>query len=230
MKRVFIDLAGRRVKTFTVEKLIEVDKWKNIWWECRCDCGIVRRLLGQSLRSGGVRCKCQTKPKRQRIVRVYAPELSKLPRQDKHSLHPLYSTWNNMIHRCYNPKCRAFKNYGERGIAVSERWYNIENFIADMGERPKDGTLERIDNDGPYSPDNCKWATRLEQATNKRNNRVLTYRGESATITEWARKLEITLSSMQRRVARGWPEDRLFYKGVVPFDQRNYHHLKERLW
>ena len=84
------------------------------------------------------------------------------------SYHELYSIWNSMKDRCLNSKHYAFKDYGGRGITVSEEWLNIDNFLKDMGERPKGLSLDRINNDMGYSKENCRWATWKEQSSNKR--------------------------------------------------------------
>lgn len=88
----------------------------------------------------------------------------------KHGMwdNPLYKVWRNMISRCENSKDAAFKNYGGRGIMVCDRWHNIAAFVEDMGERPKNHTLERTDNQRGYNPENCVWATRTAQSRNRR--------------------------------------------------------------
>ena len=121
-----------------------------------------------------------------------------------------YQSWINMKQRCYYPDHNRYHIYGARGITVCKRWLNsFENFLEDMGERPKGLTLERKDNEKGYSPENCKWATVKEQCNNRRNNTVIKYKGLSLTISQWADKLNIKLGTLQRRYQRGWGVNRL---------------------
>lgn len=87
-----------------------------------------------------------------------------------------------MLERCGNPNCETYKYYGGRGISVCARWKTFENFYADMGDRPKGMSIERIDNNGNYEPGNCRWATQFEQVRNSRNNRRVTYAGKTLIV------------------------------------------------
>lgn len=109
--------------------------------------------------------------------------------------HPLYPTWYGMVARCQNPKAQSYRNYGGRGITVCDRWLeSFENFYADMGDRPSNKhSLDRIDNDGPYSPENCRWATWEEQANNRRNNVWIEFQGERLSAAQWSRRLGVAI-------------------------------------
>lgn len=121
-----------------------------------------------------------------------------------HQLSPTYTVWHGMRQRVNNPKYALFKDYGGRGITVCERWSKFANFLADMGERPEGMSLERIDNDQGYSPENCKWASRIEQANNKRNSVFVDYNGERMTTAQWARKLGYEVHTVAWRLRQGW--------------------------
>lgn len=115
-----------------------------------------------------------------------------------------YMTWCQMIQRCKNPKNRAFHDYGMRGIKVCERWMDFSNFLADMGPRPPGLTLERVDNQKGYSPDNCTWSSRSKNNNNKRNNIVLTMDGVSATAAQWSKMGKVPYRAFVKRLRRGW--------------------------
>lgn len=113
-----------------------------------------------------------------------------------------YRTWCKMLSRCYNENDAKFYRYGARGIRVCDRWrHSFENFFADMGTRPSlDHSIDRRDNDGNYSPDNCRWATRLEQAQNKSNNVLVVLDGEKITLGEAERRLGICVGSIKQHI------------------------------
>ena len=113
-----------------------------------------------------------------------------------------------MRQRCENPGSTQWPHYGGRGITVCARWQDFANFFADMGERPANCTLDRIDNDGPYSPENCRWATQKEQTNNRRRNRMITFGGETKTLQQWAERTGINHSTILMRFKLGWPVER----------------------
>lgn len=114
-----------------------------------------------------------------------------------------YRIWEGLKNRCRNPRNRAYKYYGGRGITVCERWLDFDNFLRDMGLPPKEGSLDRINNDGNYEPGNCRWATIREQANNKRSNIRLTFQGNTLTLAEWAKRLDIPRTTLVRRYRDG---------------------------
>lgn len=125
-----------------------------------------------------------------------------------------YFSWNNAVQRCLNPKNEAYKHYGGRGIKMCDRWlFCYDNFLLDMGKKPsQDHSLDRIDVNGDYEPINCRWATRKEQATNKRNTVFLTLNGEKLHILDWSKKTGIPRSVLQQRYNKGWNADRILSK------------------
>ena len=115
-----------------------------------------------------------------------------------------------MKERCCDPKNKRFADYGGRGIKVCDRWLNsFENFLADMGLKPSpEHSIERKNTDGDYEPDNCKWATQIEQANNKRTNHLITANGKTQTVRQWERELGCYKRSVSNRILRGWDEVR----------------------
>ncbi len=169
---------------------------------CRCVCGTVKILPLYSLRSGNTRsCGCLPRD----ILRQRCWKHGMDTRAERHE-HPEYGTWKNAKTRCFYSRGHAWKNYGGRGITMCEAWRDdFATFFRDMGPRPTPKhTLERIDNDGPYSPENCIWATYAEQAKNRRHSRHLTFRGETLHYIEWAQRFGIPLKRVWGRLRRGW--------------------------
>lgn len=155
-----IDLTGKRFGRLVVINRCGSDKHQKALWLCVCDCGNDRVAATGNLRSGqSVSCGCWMREK----VSI---------NNSKHGLTRTseYSTWQGMIQRCTDPNAISYKNYGRRGVRVCDRWLkSFNNFFEDMGPKPTPKhTLDRKDNNKGYSPDNCKWATRLEQSINKR--------------------------------------------------------------
>ncbi len=129
-----------------------------VYWLCQCTCGTQQHVSGSTLRKGRSQsCGC-----------VRAEQIAARNHVHGKNDHPLYDTWKAIFQRCTNRRSRDYRNYGGRGIRVCERWRSFENFLADVGPRPPGLTLDRIDNDGDYAPDNCRWATRQVQRCNQR--------------------------------------------------------------
>lgn len=120
-----------------------------------------------------------------------------------------YKIWCSMKRRCHSPDDQGYPNYGARGIFVCERWRkSFVDFIADLGPRPsRRHSLERLDNAGPYSPENCRWGTDYEQSRNKRTSRYLTFRGRTMVMNDWCKELGIDSKTLRYRLGRGWSVD-----------------------
>ena len=120
--------------------------------------------------------------------------------------HPLFKTWCEMRYRCLNPNKQNYKYYGGRGIAVCERWMDFANFVSDMGEKPEGFTLDRIDANKDYSPENCRWANKITQANNARSNRKFLINGEIIGLCEASRKYGVSYGTIWERIKLGWSE------------------------
>lgn len=128
---------------------------------------------------------------------------------------PTYLCWRNMISRCTNKNRPDYQYYGGRGISVCDRWKeSFGCFLSDMGERPKNMSIDRIDNSLGYSPKNCRWATSDEQMQNTRATRRITFNGETMGLTAWARKVGINRQSLSDRIKRGWSLSDALTKGA----------------
>jgi hypothetical protein len=127
-----------------------------------------------------------------------------------------YITWKSMIGRCYQPTATGFAHYGGRGIAVCDRWRSsFDAFLADVGKRPSEKhSLDRINNNGNYEPGNCRWATLKEQRRNTRANSLLTFRGETRCVTEWAEIFGLNVTTLSCRLRLGWPTEKAFVAPV----------------
>ncbi len=138
-----------------------MDKHSQQIWLCRCECGNEKEILLISLKTGNTKsCGCSTQELRTKGITKHGHNQT-----GKRS--PTYISWDNMIGRCNRPSQLRYKHYGGRGITYDVRWKSFANFLEDMGERPKGKTLDRIDVDGNYCKENCRWATNKEQNNNK---------------------------------------------------------------
>lgn len=140
---------------------------------------------------------------------------------------PTYRTWTDMRRRCKLPHNKNFKHYGARGIVVCDRWQgSFEAFVADMGLRPDGTTLDRKDNNGPYSPENCRWATMGEQQNNRRSNHPITWRGETHNLGIWAAKVGFRKERLSQRIEYlrkglpGWTLDECMTRPLKAYTPR----------
>ena len=218
----FIDLTGQRFGRLVVIKRVENAKNKHPQWLCKCDCGNFKKVRGNSLRAGLiVSCGC------------YARE-QRLLGTTKHGFArtKLNYRYDGMISRCYNPKDKYYPNYGGRGIKVCDEWLNdsrkfyiwaIENGYDEDASYMK-CTLDRIDVNGDYSPENCRFVDIKTQCNNRTSNHLITYNGETHNLVYWANKIGINRATLARRLKLGWTVAEAL---TTPICKNQYDRLKD---
>lgn len=185
------DLSGNTFGLLTVISRAENVKGKPAW-NCLCKCGNNSTVTSSHLKAGTTSsCGC---------IRINRAKILNLKHGD--ALSKEYSAWKNLISRCTDPDNKSFKDYGGRGITVFCAWVDsYENFLADAGRAPsRYHMIDRIDTNGNYEPNNIKWSTRTEQNSNRRNNRYYIYNGESITLSEVSRRVNIKVATLRRRI------------------------------
>lgn len=190
------DLSGQRFGRLVVIEFDHMDEYYSSHWLCRCDCGnkvIVSR--GNLVKGRATSCGCYKRDRQRELHTTHGEHRSRL-----------HNIWGNMKQRCGNEKNTNYHSYGERGIEVCDEWLDdyetfrdwaLENGYSD------DLTLDRRDNNGIYSPDNCRWADCYTQANNRRTTRYITYNGETHSISEWARILGVSRGTLDYRIRKG---------------------------
>lgn len=199
------DLTGQRFGKLTVIEKADFPRWNGVFWKCLCDCNNFKYASTGQLRSGHVRsCGC--------LVRENGTK-------DKKYGTRIRNIRIGMMNRCYNERNQDYCKYGGRGIYVCDEWRNkkfglinfynwsIKNGYSD------DLSIDRIDNDGPYAPWNCRWATKSEQANNRRSSRVLEYMGDKHTIAEWCKIIGIGKTGIYKRIKKNLPINEVLQKG-----------------
>lgn len=191
------------LKNQTFNKLTVIDfayiKNNHSCWLCKCECGNEKIIRGHNIHKGEIKsCGC------------IKSELMR-KKMTKHNMATtrFYGIWHQMKSRCNNKNVKEYKYYGGRGITVCKQWKIFINFRDDMYKNYKEHlkqygkvntTIERINNNGNYEPNNCKWATRKEQTNNRRTNHLLIYKGQTLTVSQWARKLNIQITTLFSRI------------------------------
>ena len=219
----FIDMTGWKMCEHGVpdSKIIVIQqmpktKPKKVFWLCRCDCGNPNTFIvdGTSLRCGNtLSCGCIKK--------------ERCPKKHGESHTKLYYVWQTMRKRCENPNSGQYKRYGARGITVCNEWHNYEAFRDwAISHGYKSGLeIERIDNDGNYCPENCRWATHQEQCCNRSSNIWVEYNGNRLSVIECANTTGLSYETILSRVKNGWTSEEIF---SVPYRMKRevYKHEK----
>lgn len=160
-------------------------------WEAVCDCGVSKEFrLGNILSGNTTSCGCR-RAEGSHVIHGYARKKGRTR---------TYTIWKKMRERCLCQTSRSWPDWGGRGITICARWAHYPNFLADMGEAPDGLTLDRIDNDGPYEPGNCRWASQKSQARNRRSNVIWTIDGVSKCAAEWLESASVTMAAVAYRM------------------------------
>lgn len=211
----YIDFTGEKFGLLTVLKRSESAKCGAAQWVCICECGNEIIVPSYTLKCGTKKnCGC-----------VKGPHFNATHGASNTTL---YKAWKSMLYRCENPKNRAYKYYGQRGIRVCEEWHDFLSFKKWVDETKPDGeyTIDRIDNNSDYSPTNCRWASCVEQANNRRSNIMLEYNGEVHDLTEWSKLLGFDYKRVHNRMYKlGWT----FEKAIItPPDEKKRNKVERK--
>ncbi len=162
-----------------------------------CDCGNAKTFVLSEVLTGKIRsCGCLTK-KTGQITHGHTL---------RRKASPEYYSWASMLTRCTNPAVIAYQTYGARGVTVCDRWRMFSNFLEDMGKRPPDTSLDRIDNNGGYSKENCRWASRKQQSENRRSTKFFEVNGQRMTLSDLSSQFGIAYNTLHARIVRfKWP-------------------------
>lgn len=195
-----LELAGQTYGRLTVVSEAQ-KRFNQRHWLCACACGKETVVSQPNLRSGvSTSCGCLHK---EIISAQFATH--------RKTKTPEYQVWKGMHQRCNNPKNKSFVRYGGRGIKICDAWlHSFDTFIGDMGPRPSDQhSIDRIDNNGDYAPDNCRWVLEDVQQLNKRSNHFIEFKGERLSLSQWAEKLNLSPSLLHARLNKlHWPLER----------------------
>lgn len=197
MKHNIKNLTGLKFGKLSVIEYAGTNSRRQATWLCLCECGKQKIAVGTYLRrsqTASCGCKISQSRKRHGMTKTGA-----------------WNSWRAMMKRCYQTSHTFYNLYGGAGITVCDRWHVFENFYADMGERPENMTIDRIDTSGCYSPENCRWATMVEQAGNKRNSRLIYVDGERKTARQWSLSSGTPCTTIEWRFKSGWEPHEVVY-------------------
>ncbi len=173
-------------------------------WLCKCECGVEKAIQQKYLNGDHTKsCGC---------LSVDTSTILNTTHGMSHTR--TYTIWSTMRARCNNPSHKKYSRYGGRGISICARWNDYELFLADMGEAPIGYSIDRINNNGNYSPSNCRWATAKEQANNTRRNVWLTWAGKTLSISDWAIVLKMNGATLYQRFHKGWDTERVLTQPI----------------
>lgn len=210
----FIDLTGQAFDRLTVLYRVSNAPDGATCFLCQCLCGNQVIVHAAHLRNNHTTsCGCWRK---EVLLKGHLTRITHGASRPGH-VTPEYNTWCGMLKRCYNLKNKAYPRYGGRGIVVCLAWHDFSQFLTDMGPRPsKSHSIERRNNDGPYSPDNCYWATKKVQSRNTRTNLMLTWNDETHCLIEWAEQLHIPRNTLSMRYRKHWSTERILTQPYQP--------------
>lgn len=197
-----LELTGQKFGRLTCRKPMGVDSHNNSLWLFDCECGNTIIAKGSSVKNGRVKsCGCLAREAASRLGKQLGLASKTHGMTDTRQ----YGIWCAMIRRCENKNVGSYEYYGGRGIRVCSRWHSFESFWEDMGPTYKDGLeIDRIDNDGDYCPENCRWVSRMKQMNNCSHNRKITHGGKTLTLSQWERETGIDNRTIGARLNRGW--------------------------
>jgi hypothetical protein len=217
-----IDMTGRKVGRLLIIERSSNNKFGRATWECLCDCGNKTIVEGARLRTVNktTSCGCYRSEQIKKRQTIHG-DCKRKNTENGTNKTRLYRIWVGITFRCKNKNDRR---YGGRGISVCNEWLNYECFKewANSNGYHKDLSIDRINNDGNYEPDNCRWATRTKQSNNRSTNNRIIFNDENLTIAEWAKKIGISHSTLRDRLEYGWSIERaLTTEKVIKRDQVN---------
>ena len=205
-----IDITGQRYGRLVALGPVGLDAQGNIVWRCSCDCGKTTRVASMRMRSGHTKsCGCLSRELRV-VIKTHGMCGTRI-----------YEIWKDMVKRCNNPNGKAYANYGGRGIFVCAEWRHdfqaFYDYVSQLPNYDKKGySLDRIDNEEGYRPENIRWSSRTQQNRNKRNTVMLTYNGKTQSLPAWADELGMSRKVLHDRIFRSWSVERALTQSVRP--------------